>query len=176
MRRVVFIFKRLALYLTIAALGFVVGAVALYIYWVRSGPSFEIWHTEELTAEFRDLTESDAQLIRDLAEAVIDCDPDEDPLEALIDSDSRLESTERYVRSLHSSPYYSDIWRVAVALHAIDTLIGTHGVESFGGDPNTCVDPPTHEYCNAGDPYAATLIYEVASGELFIGCWGDLAE
>ena len=52
MRRIALIVKRLSLYLAVAVLGFVVGVVALYIYWVRSGPSLQLWHTEELTAEF----------------------------------------------------------------------------------------------------------------------------
>ena len=52
MRRIAPIFKRLVLYLTVAVLGFVLGVFALYTYWVRSGPSLQLWHTEELTAEF----------------------------------------------------------------------------------------------------------------------------
>ena len=52
MRRIVRIFRRLALYLSVAALGFVLGTLALYIYWVRSRPTLELWHTEELSAEF----------------------------------------------------------------------------------------------------------------------------
>ncbi len=32
--------------------GFLVGAALLYIHVVRSGPPLQIWHTEELTAEF----------------------------------------------------------------------------------------------------------------------------
>ncbi len=43
---------RVVRYLTIGTLGFVVGAVALYVYWVRSGPPLELWHTEALTEEF----------------------------------------------------------------------------------------------------------------------------
>ncbi len=52
MRRIALIVKRLGLYLAVAVFGFVVGVAALYIYWVRSGPSLQLWHTEELTAEF----------------------------------------------------------------------------------------------------------------------------
>ena len=52
MRRIASIVKRLSLYLAVAVFGFVVGVAALYIYWVRSGPSLQLWHTEELTAEF----------------------------------------------------------------------------------------------------------------------------
>ena len=46
------IFKRAALYSTIGALGFAVGVVAVYVYWVNSGPALQLWHTEQLTAEF----------------------------------------------------------------------------------------------------------------------------
>ena len=52
MRRILGIFKRLMLYLTVAVLGFVVGAFAFYVFMVRSGPPLQPWHTEELTAEF----------------------------------------------------------------------------------------------------------------------------
>ena len=52
MRQFVAIFRRLALYLTLAVLGFVLGVTTLYIFWVRSGPSLEPWHTETLGAEF----------------------------------------------------------------------------------------------------------------------------
>ena len=57
MRRIVRIFRRLALYLSVAALGFVLGALALYIYWVRSGPTLELWHTEQLEEEYADPVE-----------------------------------------------------------------------------------------------------------------------
>ena len=33
-------------------MGFVVGVLALYIFWVRGGPSLQLWHTEPLTEEF----------------------------------------------------------------------------------------------------------------------------
>jgi alpha-beta hydrolase superfamily lysophospholipase len=44
--------KRAGLYLLVAILGFVLGAVALYIIKVRGGPDLELWHIEEVTAEF----------------------------------------------------------------------------------------------------------------------------
>ncbi|MGB5999479.1 MAG: alpha/beta hydrolase [Thermoanaerobaculia bacterium] len=43
--------KRVGLSLLVAILGFVLGAVALYIVKVRGGPDLELWHTEKLTAE-----------------------------------------------------------------------------------------------------------------------------
>jgi len=51
-RRIVQFARRLGLYLAVAVIGFVVGVVALYVSWARSGPSLQPWHTEELTAEF----------------------------------------------------------------------------------------------------------------------------
>ncbi len=52
MRFIARIIVRLVRYLTIGTLGFVVGALALYIFWVRSGPPLQLWHTETLTEEF----------------------------------------------------------------------------------------------------------------------------
>jgi alpha-beta hydrolase superfamily lysophospholipase len=46
------IVRRLALVLGVAVLGFVSGAFALYVIFVRSGPALELWHGAELTAEF----------------------------------------------------------------------------------------------------------------------------
>jgi alpha-beta hydrolase superfamily lysophospholipase len=44
--------KRLGRYLIVAVLGFIGGVAGIYVYWVRSGPPLELWHTEELSAEF----------------------------------------------------------------------------------------------------------------------------
>ena len=46
------IVKRLIRFLTVGVLGFVVGAIAIYIQQQRSGLPLERWHTVELTAEF----------------------------------------------------------------------------------------------------------------------------
>ena len=53
--------KSVGLYLLAAILGFVLGALVLYTIKVRSGPELEIWHSEELAAEF---TTRDADEIR----------------------------------------------------------------------------------------------------------------
>ena len=52
MKRIAKILKRLGLYLTVAALGFVGGATVLYLYWVNLGPPLQLWHTEHLAGEF----------------------------------------------------------------------------------------------------------------------------
>ncbi len=49
--RLLRILKHSALYLAVAALGFVVGATALYIQWARSGPTVQPWHRLELMSE-----------------------------------------------------------------------------------------------------------------------------
>jgi alpha-beta hydrolase superfamily lysophospholipase len=79
--RVVSIVKRGALYLGVAALGFVVGAFLIYIVWMTYGPSLELWHTEELDAEFStdrldeihtfdDYLKLEADLFAELAEEI----------------------------------------------------------------------------------------------------------
>ena len=57
------ILKRTSWCLLWALLGFVIGATALYISSIRSGPPLELWHTEELTGEF---TAEQADEIRSL--------------------------------------------------------------------------------------------------------------
>ena len=52
MRQMFLIFRRLALYMLVAAFGFILGGFALYTHKVRSGPSLQLWHTEKLSAEF----------------------------------------------------------------------------------------------------------------------------
>ena len=52
MRQIARIVRFLALYLTVAVIGFIVGALVIYIHMVRSGPPLELWHTTELTEEF----------------------------------------------------------------------------------------------------------------------------
>ena len=85
------------------------------------------------------------------------------------------EATQSYVRSLHSDPYDSRIWRVTVALHAMNEIVGGHGVEGLG-PPRSGDYAPPYEYVNQGDPYVATLIYKRATDTLKIGDWGSIAE
>jgi len=120
------------------------------------------------------ITCEQARQIRKIC-AVVD-DPDD--LSELIEAEHG--ETERYVRSLHSSPYDSYLWRRTVALHAIDRVLETGGVEALYGPGQRPFgrEAPDYEYCNTGDTYAATLIYSRSNGadNLFIGSWGDIAE
>ena len=74
---------------------------------------------------------------------------------------------------MYSDPYNSHMWRVTVALHAIDKIMGTYGVEPLG--PVGTSGPP-YEYLNTGDSYGTTLIYRKSTDNLFIGDWGSIAE
>lgn len=110
-----------------------------------------------------------ARLIRSLAHAADDASE----LEALIDT--RCPATAAYVRQLYSSPYDSRMWRRTVVLHAIDVILGTCGVESFG-DTDAPGLAPAYEYCNTGDSYDTTLVYHRNADAIRIGSWGDIAE
>jgi hypothetical protein len=110
-----------------------------------------------------------AALIRALARAV----DDGKVLAVLVEAS--CPATAAYVRSISSDLYHSHMWRVTVALHAMDQVIGTFGVESLGPAQGSSYAPP-YEYLNAGDTYAATLVYKRSSDSLSIGSWGDIAE
>ncbi len=118
-----------------------------------------------------DLNEGQARGVRALC-AVVD---DPDALQDLIEAEH--ENTDDYVGRLYSNPYRSAMWRRTVVLYAIDVLIGTFGVECLGSTENAG-RAPDYEYCNAGDSYAATLIYTRRNGadSLMIGSWADIAE
>lgn len=115
------------------------------------------------------ISTDDAKLLRALAKSVDDAEE----LEAIIAES--CPKTADYVRQMHSDPWGSHMWRVTVALHAMDNIIGTHGVEGLGPGNSPSYAPP-YEYLNAGDPYVATLIYSRKADALSIGSWGDIAE
>lgn len=113
------------------------------------------------------LTRDQARLIKRIGRST----HDRSELERLIER--HCDSTHRYARSCHSDPYATLMWRTTLALHAIDTILGTHGVEPLGGNS---YEAPPYEYCNTGDPYSATLIYKRSSDRLFVGSWGDIID
>lgn len=53
----------------------------------------------------------------------------------------------------------------------INAIWDSHGIEFLGIDRRT---GDNIYYCNAGDPYAATIIFR--GRVLSVGCWGDLIE
>lgn len=71
-----------------------------------------------------------------------------------------------YARQCFNAPATMVLRRMA-----IDDLLGTHGVEYLGTSRRTNAEV---YYCNAGDSYAATIIF--SGNALRVGCWGDLIE
>ena len=76
-------------------------------------------------------------------------------------------------RECYSHPCNED-----VAIHAIDALIETCGVESFVGD-NTLKNDRSRKfngnhiyYCNAGDTYAATVAWDATEDRWYVAHWG----
>jgi hypothetical protein len=114
------------------------------------------------------LSPEEANLVRAIGHAT-----DTGGLASLIEMN--VPKTATYVMSMHSSPYDSHMWRVTVALHAMDAIIGTHGVEGLGPARGRDFAPP-YEYLNTGDPYDATLIYRRKTDTVSIGDWGAIAE
>jgi hypothetical protein len=122
-----------------------------------------------LLSTFSQLTSESAKLVRMFAKGA----DDGARLETLVEA--YAPATAKYVRSMHSNPYRSSIWRVTVALHAINEIMGTYGVEGLGPPRGGDYAPP-YEYLNTGDTYATTLIYSRDGNNLRIGSWGDIAE
>ncbi len=124
---------------------------------------------KRLLAAFRDLTPAQARLIRALCHAADDCDV----LQTLIGA--KCPSTDQYARSLRSDGYASRMWRRTLVLHAVNAILGMHGVYGLGA-PESIRGAPPFEYLNAGDTYSTTLVYHRDPDALRIGCWGDIAE
>lgn len=68
--------------------------------------------------------------------------------------------------------------RFEMVLCAANEILGTHGVEAIEGTEHVdnysgcfCVS-----YCNTGDTYAATLLYDHRTGRYSVGSWGDVVE
>lgn len=109
-----------------------------------------------------------------LIKYLCDARDDRDELERLINE--RCPDTAAYAASCHNDPYFSRMWRTTLVLHALDKILGTHGVEGIGEGDHTVGYAPPYEYLNAGDTYATTLIYKRSTDTVSIGCWGDIAE
>lgn len=86
------------------------------------------------------------------------------------DAPAAFPRTCTWLRACYHRPHWTD-----VALHAIDELLRTHGVEGWP-DPKDMRHGVS--YCNTGDTYATTiaLIHDGDGRRWYLGSWGDLAE
>ena len=89
----------------------------------------------------------------------------------------QLPATRRWVRLCHHRPHPREVRR-----EALNELLGFHGAVPLyktrhePGWGQVYTDEIFAHYLNAGDPYAATLIFRVGKTGPTIGCWGDLPE
>lgn len=66
--------------------------------------------------------------------------------------------------------------KLTLALYAIDELLNTCGVEYIESVDDTPTYPEGVEYCNTGDTYGATLIYDHRDGQWRIADIGTIIE
>lgn len=59
-------------------------------------------------------------------------------------------------------------------LSEVNTILGTHGVESLFDQENPALEGTEIYYCNSGDTYTQTILYH--NGSFYIGDWGSLLE
>jgi len=86
----------------------------------------------------------------------------------------KFPQTDNYNRSCYHYPGDANI-----LMAACDEALGTYGVEHVAGRNGKSL-----EYCNAGDPYVATLCFEFGSSifgnrslsRVFVGGYGDWVE
>lgn len=124
--------------------------------------------------ELLDLDDAQADLVRALCANA----NNREELEVLIEKN--CPQTWQYANSCHSWPFDNYMWRCTMVLHALNCILGTHGVEVLHTDDDSGAGFPTFEccieYCNTGDTYAPTLFYNSDTDTLFISSYGDVAE
>jgi hypothetical protein len=64
----------------------------------------------------------------------------------------------------------------SAALVEIDTIIGAYGVEYIPSVYDTMRSLSGLEYCNTGDTYGATVVFDHAKQKFIIGNWGSIVE
>lgn len=90
--------------------------------------------------------------------------------------EAHVPPTVKYIeatRSQHGRHWEN--WLLAIALHAMNEIIGGNGVECMGPTHGPSFAPP-YEYINMGNPYATTLVYERHTDTLKVSTWGGIAE
>jgi len=60
-----------------------------------------------------------------------------------------------------------------VRMKALDAILKTYGTEAIWGNSAT---QPVAEYCNTGDSYGSTVLYDYSRGRYLLTTWGDWVE
>jgi hypothetical protein len=79
-------------------------------------------------------------------------------------------ATDAWRRSCYHEP---DPRKPETIMHAVDAVLGTCGTEAIWG--RSCTQPVA-EYCNTGDTYASTILYDYVNGNYRLTSWGDWVE
>ena len=82
--------------------------------------------------------------------------------------EARFPRSNAYFRRCHHEPS-----RLSRVLECLNEVLETHGVESLG--ECRTYGPPA-EYLNAGDTYAATLLFDHIAGNFKLTTYGDWLE
>lgn len=80
-----------------------------------------------------------------------------------------FDSVDSWLRQCYNMPN-----TVELRMCAINEVLGTHGVEALG--EMTFPNGPHYSYCNTGDTYACTVMYDHHENEFLISDWGSIAE
>lgn len=92
----------------------------------------------------------------------------------LIRGDVPTLDAERFPKSnAYFSRCYNTLPRLARILECLNELLEMHGVEAIG---EVRTYGPPAEYLNAGDTYAATLVFDHLAGNFKLTSWGDWLE
>ena len=92
----------------------------------------------------------------------------------LIRGEIRTLDAERFPQSnAYFASCYNRPSRLDRIMECLNEVLGTYGVEAIG-DSQT-YGPPA-EYLNAGDTYAATLVFDRLVGNFKLTSWGDWLE
>jgi hypothetical protein len=63
-----------------------------------------------------------------------------------------------------------------ICLSKIDEILETYGVEYIEDSRDNCRQTQGILYCNAGDTYAKTILYDYDKGNYYISCWEDIVQ
>lgn len=93
-------------------------------------------------------------------------------------------ATQQWLQQCHHTPSIETgrtASRREVAMHAIDAVLGTHGVEAVYLNWNRKWIDNYHcdvafTYCNTGQTYAATVLLGSSSQHFAVSSWGDRVE
>jgi hypothetical protein len=113
--------------------------------------------------QIKDVTRQDAEAIREIMKGYA-------PIPCRCGRLSDPASADAYPYNVCA--YYHDGRHRYSRMDAIDTILGTHGVERIDRGHNA--KSPTIVYCNAGDTYDTTVLK--VNGRFRVGCWGDIVE